>query len=257
MVSAIGDPDSSSTDGTRPIQRASVGATKAPTQSRTGVARGGRRTVAVTTLRARPAGGGRVRNSSLTVTSHVVRASGGQETCPSHDDRSARNLHQPEAISSRSCIAGPGTRRSDRSALVPVGRGSRPPSLLRSSRCLAVIPKPRWMPRSLDSWSTRERRASNEGCGERLRGEGARRELAAELVAGPDRSSSPRGGSAPISLDRIESECSCRDETNSLESRNEPRRSVRRDIGYYDWLHFPSAAVFSWVRTLSFFGDIP
>jgi hypothetical protein len=39
-------------------------------------------------------------------------------------------------------------------------------------RCLAVIPKPRWMPRSLDSCSTRERRASNEGCGERLRGEG-------------------------------------------------------------------------------------
>jgi hypothetical protein len=133
MVSAIGDPDSSSTDGARPIQRASVGATKAPTPSRTGVARGGRRTVAVTTLRARPAGGGRARNSSLRVTSHVVRASGGQETCPSHDDRSARNLHQPEAISSRSCIAGPGTRRSDRSALVPVGRRSRPPSLLRSS----------------------------------------------------------------------------------------------------------------------------
>lgn len=65
--------------------------------------RWGRRTVAVTTLRARPAGGGRARNSSLRVTSHVVRASGGQETCPSHDDRSARNLHQPEAISSRSC----------------------------------------------------------------------------------------------------------------------------------------------------------
>jgi hypothetical protein len=40
------------------------------------------------------------------------------------------------------------------------------------ARCLAVIPKPRWMPRSLDSCSTRERRASNEGCGERLRGEG-------------------------------------------------------------------------------------